>query len=86
MLQQLDQQQLPWGIVTNKPQPYAEPLLHKLGLLPRCGTLVCPEHVTARKPDPEPILLACRQLGCDPARTVYLGDHERICARPKEPR
>ena len=34
-------------------------------------------HVTNRKPHPEPILLACQQLGRDIDRTVYIGDHIR---------
>ena len=77
LLQQLEAKHIPWGIVTNKPEPYARPLLEKLSLLNRCQSLVCPEHVSERKPAPEPILLACQQLGREPTRTVYLGDHER---------
>ncbi|MGI9251998.1 MAG: HAD family hydrolase [Pseudohongiellaceae bacterium] len=77
LLQQLERKAIPWGIVTNKPEPYAQLLLSKLELLSACGSLVCPEHVSERKPDPEPILLACKQLGCKTERTVYFGDHER---------
>jgi phosphoglycolate phosphatase len=39
--------------------------------------LVCPDHVSHRKPHPEPILLACQQLGVGTERTVYIGDHQR---------
>ena len=77
LLQQLEAKRIPWGIVTNKPEAYAVPLLQKLGLLVRCKSLICPEHVKQRKPAAEPILLACQQLGCNPTRTVYIGDHER---------
>lgn len=86
LLDDLEFAGIPWGVVTNKPEKYSQRLLQRLGLLERCGTLVCPEHVTARKPDPEPILLACRQLGVKVERTVYIGDHERdmLAARNAE--
>lgn len=77
LLKKLDEQQIRWGIVTNKPEKYADRLLEKLGLRSACKALICPDHVTDRKPHPEPILLACRQLGCDTERTVYIGDHIR---------
>ena len=77
LLDRLEAAGIPWGIVTSKPEPYATPLLRRLGLLERCGVLVCPEHVSAKKPNPESILLACERLGADPERTVYIGDHLR---------
>ena len=77
LLAKLERQQIPWGIVTNKPEKYTSLLLAKLNLRSRCGTLVCPDHVSQRKPHPEPILLACRQLGVGTERTVYIGDHRR---------
>ncbi|HJN95025.1 MAG: phosphoglycolate phosphatase [Gammaproteobacteria bacterium] len=77
LLSKLDDAEIGWGIVTNKPQKYSTVLLEKLNLLSRCKSLVCPEHVVNRKPHPEPILLACQQLGCSTERTVYIGDHIR---------
>ncbi len=77
VLQWAEQQDVPWGIVTNKPARYAEPLLRDLGLGKRCGALICPDHVKQRKPHAEPILLACSQLDADPAHSVYVGDHRR---------
>jgi 2-phosphoglycolate phosphatase len=77
LLEKLEQKQIPWGIVTNKPELYTVLLLDKLNLRARCGTLVCPDHVAQRKPHPEPILLACKQLGVSTERTVYIGDHQR---------
>ncbi len=29
------------------------------------------------KPDPEPVLLACSQLGTKPGETLFVGDHAR---------
>jgi len=68
---------LPWGIVTNKPEKYSQRLLEQLRLTERCNVLVCPDHVTNRKPHPEPLLLACEKLAVDRDRTVYVGDHIR---------
>ena len=66
-----------WGIVTNKPNAYAEPLLRALGLLERCAVLVCPDHVRERKPQPEALYLACDKIGCAIDEAIYLGDHRR---------
>ena len=77
VLHTLNNNRKPWGVVTNKPQLYAKILLSRLGLLDKCGVLVCPEHVPRRKPDPEPINLACRSLSCHPSRSIYIGDHKR---------
>jgi phosphoglycolate phosphatase len=77
LLEQLEASDIHWGIVTNKPEKYSRLLLENLNLLKRCQVLICPEHVSAKKPHPEPLLLACEKLGCDIERTVYLGDHVR---------
>ena len=66
---------LAYGIVTNKPSTYAEKILADLGIEVDC--LVCPDHVTNTKPDPEGLLLACQHLGIDPQEAIYIGDHER---------
>jgi len=68
---------LPWGVVTNKPRTYSEPLLNIINLEPSCSALVCPDDVSNRKPHPEPMYLACKTLNCHPQRTVYVGDHKR---------
>ncbi|MEH6516494.1 MAG: HAD-IA family hydrolase [Halioglobus sp.] len=66
-----------WGIATNKPRVYTEPLLRKLNLNPAPGSVVCPDDVTDRKPHPESLYLNCRELNCSPATSVYVGDHLR---------
>ncbi|MFA7555121.1 MAG: HAD-IA family hydrolase [Spongiibacteraceae bacterium] len=77
LLDWLELQAIPWGIVTNKPRLYAEPILVALSLAERCAVLVCPDDVTHTKPHPEPMLLACREIACNPQRTLYIGDHRR---------
>ncbi|MDG2141701.1 MAG: HAD-IA family hydrolase [Gammaproteobacteria bacterium] len=77
LLTNLDESKIPWGIVTNKPWKYSEKLLAQMNLLDRCSVLICPDHVSSPKPNPEPILVACKQLGCATGKTVYIGDHLR---------
>lgn len=77
LLTNLENQGIPWGIVTNKPARFAEPLIKALGLAQRCAVLVCPDHVAERKPHPESLLLACQRLQAKPMNSIYVGDHER---------
>ena len=77
LLLELGRQQTPWGIVTNKPELYTLAILEQLPLSPSPSTIICPDHVTNTKPDPESIILACNQLGIEPKDTVYIGDHLR---------
>ena len=77
LLKALEEQGIPWGIVTNKPARFAVPLIEALNLADRCAALVCPDHVAQRKPHPESLFLACQQIGADPATGIYVGDHER---------
>lgn len=68
---------VPWGVVTNKPRRFAEPLMAKMPFDPPAGVLVTPCDVTHSKPHPEAIHLGCQQLGSDPELSVYIGDHKR---------
>ncbi|GGO82678.1 phosphoglycolate phosphatase [Marinobacterium nitratireducens] len=73
----LDEIGIPWGVVTNKPERYTRGLLAALQLDRRAGSIVCPEQVCERKPHPESLWLACRELGCRPEHSLYIGDHVR---------
>ena len=77
LLHLLESSQIPWGIVTNKPSRYTDPLLQQLGLSERCAVAICPDHVTHRKPHPEPIFKACEAINAKPENTLYVGDHQR---------
>jgi phosphoglycolate phosphatase len=76
-LQYLAEQEIPWGVVTNKPSFYTEALLAKITLKPSAAAVVCPEHVSQPKPHPEPLYLACKLLQSRPANSIYIGDHRR---------
>ncbi len=77
LLRYLEAQQIPWGVVTNKAVRFSAPLLEAMALHARCSVLICPDHVTRSKPDPEPLFLACQRLGRQAAAGIYVGDHER---------
>ena len=77
LLEELEANQIPWGIVTNKPRGLSESLLAELNLTERCAVLVCPEDVTHTKPDPAPMYLAAQHLGIDAEEIIYVGDHPR---------
>jgi len=77
VLNSLEQQGIPWGVVTNKPRYLSEHLLQQLQLDQRCAVLVCPDDVAERKPHPEGLFLACRKLQVTPTSGIYVGDHQR---------
>ncbi len=77
LLNFLESTHLKWGIVTNKPLRFTQPLLEQLQLAHRCSTIICPDHVKQSKPDPEGLLLACKEIDCEPSETIYVGDHAR---------
>jgi N-acetyl-D-muramate 6-phosphate phosphatase len=77
LLDEIEQARLIWGVATNKPVRYAEPIMRQLGLAQRSAVLVCPDHVSRSKPDPEMLLLACSQIGIQPGEALFVGDDER---------
>jgi 2-phosphoglycolate phosphatase len=68
---------IPWGIVTNKPWRYTESTLLQLDLMAGAATVICPDHVSHPKPDPEAMFLACAEIATAPADCLYVGDHVR---------
>lgn len=77
VLRHCDDNNIPWGIITNKPVTFAEPLWRDLALPYRLGCLICPDHVARAKPDPEPMYLAARIIDVAPEKCLYVGDHKR---------
>ena len=74
-LQQLEQQQTPWGIVTNKPRGLTEQLLTALDV--DCAVVVCGDDLKQAKPAPDPLIYAAGLLQTPPSAIWYVGDHER---------
>lgn len=77
LLADLEKSRLVWGVATNKPLRFAEPIMERLGLSTRSAVLLCPDHVTKSKPDPEMLLLACQQMDIDPSEVLFVGDDRR---------
>lgn len=77
LLDALEVQGIPWGIVTNKPARYAEPLVRALGLHERMAVLIGGDTTPHSKPHPEPLLEAARRLRVDPTHCLYVGDDLR---------
>ena len=77
LLDKIKSQQLFWGIVTNKPYRFSADIVNNLPLPTPPNVLICPDHVTKAKPDPEPLILACNKVGCTPEEVIYIGDHKR---------
>jgi phosphoglycolate phosphatase len=76
-------QGLKLACVTNNPMRFAKPLLSRFDLLALLDTLVAGDSTAAKKPDPEPVLEACRRLGVPPGACVLIGDsaHDARAAR-----
>ena len=62
------------GCVTNKPQAPCAVLLAMSGLTEYFEVVVAGDTIPHMKPDPEPLLHACRELGTDPTLCVLVGD------------
>ena len=77
LLENLAAANIPWGIVTNKPERYTNALLAQLRFPSQPVAVICPDHVVERKPHPEGLLMACNAAQCSPAEAIYIGDHKR---------
>lgn len=77
LIETLEARELRWGIVTNKAERFAFPLMRRLGLDARAACVVCGDSTPYRKPHPQPLLTAAERIGVDPAACIYMGDDER---------
>ena len=80
LLDTLDQNSLPWGIITNKPEAPTLKLLDALNLKNRACSIVGADTTTHAKPHPAPMRLACKRASVEPAKCFYVGDAERDIA------
>ena len=77
VIDRLDEERWPWGIVTNKAQRFTLPVVEGLQLHRRAAIVVSGDTTPHAKPHPEPLLEASRRLGIRPADCVYVGDDLR---------
>lgn len=66
-----------WGIVTNKPDYLAKPILDKLELTKRSSVNVGGTTLSVAKPHPAPLLHCTTLLHIAPSDCLYVGDDER---------
>ncbi|MBN8770814.1 MAG: HAD-IA family hydrolase, partial [Thiobacillus sp.] len=77
LLDALEQRGLAWGVVTNKPARFTEPLMSILDLAERAACIVSGDTCPQPKPHPAPMLAAAELCHALPAQCLYLGDAER---------
>lgn len=77
LLDALQRQGLPWGIVTNKNSRFGRPVIEGLGLHRSAAVHIYGDTTPHAKPHPEPLLEAARRLRLDPVHCLYVGDDLR---------
>ena len=65
-----------WGIVTNKPARFTDPLIPQIGLQ-HAGCIISGDTTAHAKPHPAPLLEGARRLGIAPEHCWYVGDDLR---------
>jgi phosphoglycolate phosphatase len=77
LLDQLDERGVVWGVVTNKAERLARPLVSALGLAQRSLCIIGGDTAARAKPFPDPLLLACNMAGIAPSSSLYVGNDIR---------
>lgn len=77
LLQVIESKELKWGIVTNKPRRFTQPLIKSMDLDQRAACVVSGDDAPQPKPSPATLLMACEQMNVKPENCIYIGDAER---------
>lgn len=77
VIRHLNKHQMPWGIVTNKPRRFTQPLVESMGLHTLASCVVSGDDAAQPKPSPATLLMACEQAKVNPNQCIYVGDAER---------
>ena len=77
VLHWLEENKIPWGIVTNKPGFLTTPLLAALALPVAPGVVVSGDTTPRAKPDPLPVRYALQQLDAENTQSLMIGDDHR---------
>ena len=77
LLECLDESNIPWGIVTNKPGNLAEPLVQELGIAFNAVCMVSGDSLSRMKPAPDQLHHAASMLGINEQDILYMGDDPR---------
>lgn len=77
LLLYIEDKNLKWGVVTDKPEYLTLSILEKIGLLNRTACVVAGDSIPYRKPSPQPLLHACKLINTQPENCIYVGDAQR---------
>lgn len=77
LIDRLEQRKIIWGIVTNKAERFAKPLLQQLGYGTRATCIIGGDTTGHLKPHPAPLLAAAQAIDIAPQSCLYVGDDER---------
>ena len=82
----IETRNLSWGIVTNKRERFALPLIQALELQNRAACVICGDTTPNPKPHPAPLLEACKRVNVSVAECVYIGDaaHDILAGKNAE--
>ncbi|MBD8531936.1 MULTISPECIES: HAD family hydrolase [unclassified Massilia] len=76
LLQGIEDAGMAWGVVTNKPARFTDPLIPQIGLA-HAGCIVSGDTMPFAKPHPAPLLEGARRLDIAPSACWYVGDDLR---------
>lgn len=74
LLANLDENNIPWAVVTNKPIGLTLDLLPHFSSFTQCQSVVGGDSLKERKPHPAPLLHACKEMGVNKNDCIYVGD------------
>lgn len=77
LLKTLEDQNILWGVVTNKPEFLTTPLMQQLHLDTRSAVTISGDTTAQRKPHPLPLLTAAEAINIKPENCLYVGDDPR---------
>ena len=77
VLENLENNNILWGIVTNKPEWLTTPLVKHLALDQRCSVVVCGDTLALKKPHPLPLIFAAETIKVQCESCIYIGDDKR---------
>ncbi|MCI4411723.1 MAG: HAD-IA family hydrolase [Thiotrichales bacterium] len=77
ILSQLKQHNIPWGVVSNKPELLTKQIINALSLDYLPHSIIGGDTLSVAKPHPEPLHLAANQCGVASHQCLYIGDHYR---------
>jgi len=77
VLTALEEANITWGIITNKPAFLTDPLVDALQLSHRAACVVSGDTTAHSKPHPAPMLHACEVINHPAEKCLYIGDAAR---------